>query len=385
MRVLQYIQAVDFRGGGPPRAVVELASVLHRRGHDVVLATTVDRDVPPDWGKTGAPDVVCLPRLSGPLKRLPPAGLRSAAKAIAHSDIVHLHGVWEPANLQVAALCRTLRKPYLVSLRGMLDDWSMAQHPLRKRVYLALAGRRYLERAAAIHCTASEELQQARKWFPKGRGEVVPNLIDLCAYERLPDPQQARERWPELRAARFTVLFLSRIHEKKGIEHLIRAVAAVAARMAGIRLVIAGSGSPAYVQSLQSLAAASGISDKTTWAGTVDGPLKRSLYAAADVMALPTSQENFGFVFFECLASGTPVLTTDLVDTRAELLQSGGATIAPQTAEAFAAEIEAFACGRRDAAAMGAAGREWTMRELATDRVASQFEALYRECVRTRS
>jgi glycosyltransferase involved in cell wall biosynthesis len=381
MVILQYIQSVDFRGGGPPRAVVELTGVLQSRGHQVILATTVDRDVPPEWRASSGPEVICLPRVVGPLRRMSRVGLLSLRKAISRSDVVHLHGVWEPANLQVAAVCRSIGMPYVISLRGMLDDWSMTQHSLRKRVHLALAGRNCLERAAAVHCTAEAELQQSRKWFPRGRGEVVPNLIDLSPYERLPDPEEALARWPELRAASFAVLFLSRIHEKKGVEHLIRAVARVAPRIPGIRLVIAGGGRPAYLESLQRLAVSSGIADKTTWAGIVDGSLKRSLYVAADLMALPTSQENFGFVFFECLASGTPVVTTDLVDTSAELLRSGGAKIVSQSDEAFAKEIESFACGRRDVAAMGMAGREWTLRELATDRVAGRFESLYRSCI----
>lgn len=355
--------------------------MLQSRGHKVILATSVDRDVPSEWRGSGGPEVICVPRVAGPLRRMSRLGLRAMREAISRSDIVHLHGVWEPANLQIAAVCRSLGKPYVISLRGMLDDWSMAQHPLRKRIFLALAGRRCLERAAAVHCTAEAELQQSHQWFPSGRGEVIPNLIDLSPYEQPPHAEEALGCWPELRGASFTVLFLSRIHEKKGVEHLIRAVARVAPRIQGIRLVIAGGGQPAYLKNLKQLAAASGIGDKTTWAGVVDGSLKRSLYAAADLMALPTSQENFGFVFFECLASGTPVVTTDLVDTKAELLRSGGAAIVPQTAEGFALEIERFATGHRDAAAMGAAGREWTLVELGTDQVARQFESLYgRSC-----
>jgi glycosyltransferase involved in cell wall biosynthesis len=380
MVILQYIQSIDFRLGGPPRAVVELTGVLAGRGHEVILATTNDRDVPEDWRHPPGPELICVPPVAGAFKRLTQAGVQSLRDAIAQSAVVHLHGVWEPANQQVAAVCRSLGTPYVVSLRGMLDDWSMRQHSIRKRLYLALVGRRYLERAAAVHCTAEAELRQSHKWFSKGRGAVVPNLMDLRPYTQLPNPEPALTHWPELRRASFTVLFLSRIHEKKGVEHLLEAASRVVPKVPGIRLVIAGGGEPAYLANLRMLAASLGIADHTSWVGSVDGSLKRSLYAAADLMAVPTSQENFGFVFFECLASGTPVVTTDLVDTSAELGRSGGARIIPQTPEAFASEIEAFATGRRDARAMGAAGRAWTLAELATDRVASDFESLYHSC-----
>lgn len=384
MVILQFIKAVDFRGGGPPRAVVDLSGVLQSRGHNVILATTVARDVPAEWRGDQGPEVICLPQCVGPFRRLPHAGTRRLEEAIKRSDLVHLHGVWEPANLQVASICQAFAKPYVVSLRGMLDDWSMNQHPLRKRFYLAVVGRAWLERAAVVHCTADAELEQSRKWFPGGRGKVVPNLMDLHPYEQAPTPEEARAFWPELQSASFTVLFLSRIHEKKGIEHLLHSVATAARRIPDIRLIIAGSGRPSYIERLQGIAKAIGIADQTSWVNAVDGSLKRSLYAAADLMAIPTSQENFGFVFFECLASGTPVLTTDLVDTKTELLRSGGAVIAPQTAYSFASVIEEFATGCRDSAAMGAAGREWTMRELATDCVVNQFEILFESCVSRR-
>ena len=124
------------------------------------------------------------------------------------------------------------------------------------------------------------------------------------------------------------------------------------------------------------------VADRFTWAGHVGGDLKNSLYAACDLFALPTSQENFGFVFFESLASGTPVVTTDLVDTCHEIERSGGGVIIPQNAERFADEIASFASGERDGVAMGAAGRNWTLENLDTSRVAAEFEAVYESRVR---
>ena len=378
MRILHYMEYIEFRYGGPPRAVVELAEVMHRRGHQVTLATTVDRDVPESWRRDGGPAVRLLAPPRGPLKRLPPASLAMAADEIRRSEVVHLHGVWEPANLQVAALCRRLGRPYVISLRGMLDDWAMSQKPLKKRLYLAMGGRRYLEGAAVVHCTAAGERMQASRRFGRARAEVVPNLIDLEPYAEPPDPAEAETRWPVLGQPGVKVLFLSRIHPSKGLSILIDTVAALRREGCLVHLLVAGTGDQAYTDSMQVRAAAAGIAKECTWTGFVDGQLKRSLYAACDLFALPTSQENFGFVLFEALASGTAVVTTDQVDTREELARSGGALIVPQSTDAFTAAIREFVEGRRDAAAMGRAGRAWALAELATGRVAAQFEALYR-------
>jgi glycosyltransferase involved in cell wall biosynthesis len=385
MRIVHYMQEIDFTRGGPPRAVVDQVATMFGRGHDAGLMTTDATDVPVTWtdpanvGST--PRVELLPAVRGFFGRFGRVGLDRLATAIRDYDVVHVHGVWEPANLQVAAICRRVGVPYVVSLRGMLDDWSMDQSALRKRIYLRAGGRRYLESAAAVHCTADAELEQSRKWFPRGNGVVVPNLIDLDPYADVPDPAAAIEKWPVLGEAGFHVLFLSRIQVKKGIEHLIDAVAQLRERGTHVNLFVAGSGDEDYVDAMRDRVRSAGLEDRFIWTGHVGGDLKNSLYSACDVFALPTSQENFGFVFFESLASATPVITTDLVDTRFEIERSGGGVIIPQTGNAFAEAIESFARGDRDGGAMGRSGRTWTLENLDTARVAGAFETVYESCI----
>jgi glycosyltransferase involved in cell wall biosynthesis len=382
MRILHFMQAIDFRMGGPPRAVVDQVATMHARGHDAIVATTVTRDVPEAWLEAGAsPRAVSLPPVGGPLARLSHSALQTIESEIEAADVVHLHGVWEVSSLQVAAVARRVGRPYVISLRGMLDDWSMAQRGLKKRIYLRLGGRRYLESACRVHCTADAELAQSRKWFPHGHGAVVPNLIDLAPFESAPDPEPAKTTWPQLSTAPFRLLFLSRVQYKKGIEHLIDAIEILRDRGRDLVAVIAGSGDDDYLTSMKARAEAGGLGDRILWTGHVGGDLKWSLYAASDVFALPTSQENFGFVFFESLAAGTPVITTDLVDTRDEIARSGGGVIVPQSASAFADAIESFMDGRRDAGVMGDAGRRWTLEHLDTATVAARFERLYEDCV----
>lgn len=384
MRIVHYMQNIDFTRGGPPRAVVDQVATMFARGHDACLMTTEVTDVPAAWldpaNAGNTPAVEHLPAVRGAFGRFGRAGLERLASVIHDYDVVHVHGVWEPANLQVAAICRDAGVPYVISLRGMLDDWSMAQSALRKRIYLLAGGRRYLESAAAVHCTADAELEQSCKWFPGGNGVVVPNLIDLDPYAEVPDTAAAVEQWPVLGEDAFNVLFLSRIQVKKGIEHLIDAVARLRDRGTDVNVFVAGTGDEGYVRAMRSRADAASLDDRFFWTGHVGGDLKNSLYAACDVFALPTSQENFGFVFFEALASATPVITTDLVDTRFEIERSGGGMIVPQTATAFADAIESFTRGVHDAVEMGRAGRAWTLENLDTSKVAGDFEAVYESC-----
>ena len=385
MRIVHYMQNIDFTRGGPPRAVVDQVATMFARGHDAGLMTTDVTDVPDSWldpsNAGSTPTVEHLPPVRGSFGRFGRAALDRLAAAIPRYDVVHVHGVWEPANLQVASVCRDAGVPYVISLRGMLDDWSMDQSSLRKRIYLLAGGRRYLESAAAVHCTADAELEQSRKWFPRGNGVVVPNLIDLEPYDQVPDPSTAIEKWPILGEDGFNVLFLSRIQIKKGIEHLIDAVARLRDRGRDVNVFVAGTGEEAYVRAMRDRVEAASLEARFHWTGHVGGDLKNALYSACDVFALPTSQENFGFVFFEALASATPVITTDLVDTRLEIERSGGGVIVPQTGAAFADAIESFIVGDRDADEMGRAGRTWTLENLDTSKVAGDFEAVYESCV----
>jgi glycosyltransferase involved in cell wall biosynthesis len=275
MRIVHYMQDIDFTGGGPPRAVVDQVATMFARGHTTGLMTTNVTDVPDAWldpaNDEKTPTVEHLPAVRGSFGRFGRAAIARLSKAIPEYDVVHVHGVWEPGNLQVASICRDVGVPYVISLPGMLDDWSMGQSALRKRIYLAVGGRRYLESAAAVHCTADAELEQSRKWFPRGRGVVVPNLIDLDPYAEVPDPAAAVEKWPVLGEGGFNVLFLSRIQVKKGIEHLIDATALLRERGTDVNVFVAGSGDDDYVQAMRDRVRSAALDDRFHWTGHVGG------------------------------------------------------------------------------------------------------------------
>jgi len=379
MRIVEYIEYVDFEIGGPPRAVVDLTRVLHQRGNDVTLATIDTKDVPSDWMAGNGPSVLRIPKPRLPGGLYLPGQLAGLEAVLSQADVLQLHGVWERPNAQIATLARKIGVPYCVSLRGMLDDWSMAQRGLKKRLYLALGGRKVLERAAFVHCTADAELEQSSKWFPRGQGRVVPNLIDLSQFETLPGPERAKKRWPVLTEDGPNLLFLSRIHVKKGIEHLLGAMPRVANAHPGVQLFIAGTGDDAYLSAMKRLAEQHQIDDRVHFVGHVGGEEKLSLYEACDLFVLPTSQENFGFVQYESLACNTPVMTTTLVDTWKEIVSSGGGIAVDQSADAIVAGITPLLADRVHLADMGRLGRAWVFDQLSVDRIAGALEAMYRD------
>lgn len=384
MRILQYMSHMRRELGGPIRAVLDLSAGLAAMGHEVTLASDVDRDVPEEWkhAQVTWPRAASIAQLAAQRAQGRPIGkLLALESLVEQADLVHMHEVWSLTNVRLGRICQRLGKPYVISVRGVLDDWCMQQRAVKKRLFLALVGRRHLERAAAVHLTALFEHHQARRHFPRGRGVVVPNLLDLSPYTELPGADLARAAFAPLRTGQPVVLFLSRIHFKKGIENLLRAAAVLNGRGVAAQFIIAGHGDPSYVAQAQRLAVALGVSDRAHFVGPVVDQRKVSLYQAADLFVLPTSQENFGFVFPEAMACRTPVVTTKGVDIWPELESSGGACItSPEPAE-LARVIQELLGDPQRRSRMGEAGRQWVFSALDPGRVLQQFDAMYQTCL----
>jgi glycosyltransferase involved in cell wall biosynthesis len=197
--------------------------------------------------------------------------------------------------------------------------------------------------------------------------------MNLAAFERPPGAGAARSEFPALTGDGPLLVFLGRLHPVKGLEHLLRAIPLL---RTPARLAIAGEGDPAYLAALRALADSLHLGTRVVFLGAVAPGLRASLYRCASLFVLPSSQENFGLVLFEAMASGTPVLTTDRVDTKAEL-EEAGAIIVRQEAGAIAAGVDAALASGAELAARAERGRGWVAAELDPGRVLERYRACY--------
>jgi glycosyltransferase involved in cell wall biosynthesis len=381
MRIVHHFFEIRRTGGGVPRSVVDLVALLCGGEHRVGFLTAAGSDLPAAW-RAGGFDNLELVELDpvGPLQLLGGGGLRRAATALAGADVLHLHGLWRPRNAQIARLARRLEIPYVLSPHGMLNYWSAAPGwALRKAVYFRLFERRNLRRAALVHATAALEYETARRWVAEERLRVVPLVLDPAMADRLPGPEPFAEAHPEIDRGASRILMLGRLHPHKRPELLVEAAAEL--RRSGIdtQLLLAGSGEQSYVARLRALAARRGAADRTHFLGVVEGAMKRSLYQFADLLVLPTMRENFGLVLFECLACGTPVITTRGADTWRQVEQSGGGWIVEPTAASLAGALAEMLGDDRQRAEMGRIGRDWVRQWLAPDRLREAYEQIYRQ------
>ncbi len=377
MKLLHYFPLTRFTEGGTVRAAIDFCSVLSRRGHDVTWLTCDDDDVPQSW-KDKEPNTPTI-RLLGPLqkagKRLTKQQIAMAAEVARGMDVTHIHAMWMPSNPQVAKACDSVGTPWVLSTHGMLDDWCMEQRPLKKKLYLSTAGRIMLRGANTFLTTAEAEKSQSEKWLKHENIAVIPYIVDLDPYKEVPSPQEAIDKYGLSEEP--TVLFLSRVHEKKSIETLIDATAVLKQRGYPIRVFIAGTGEDGYIKSLKNRAEKAGVTKNILFLGMVVGDLKLSLYAMADVFALPTQQENFGLVYPEAMLCETPAIGTKGTDIWKEL-EEGGAVIADRTPEAFANAIESLTSDSELLKAKGAEGRTHILKWLDTESVAQRYEAMYK-------
>ena len=384
LRIVHYSPGIRLALGGVVRAVLDWCTVLAARGHDVTLATFDSPDIPPDWnGQPGKPKVVWLPPARIPNGLVGAEAVRHWEEFLAEStegQVVHLHCPWTASNSQMSRVARKLGVPYLVSTHGMLNDWSMSQRGLKKRLFLWTLGRRYMCRATRLHYTATAERDQAQKWTPGPRAAVLPYLVDLSPFRNLPGPEAAGNAFAPVRIDKPKILFLSRLHEKKGVHTLIDAAGLMKKSGRAFQLLIAGPEDSEYAKGLHRQVEQLQLKDVVNFLGMVAGVEKISLYQAADVFVLPTFQENFGLVLLESLAAGTPVVTTRGTDIWQEIAGAGQAVV-ENTAEKLAEAIGKLLDDPARAKELGESGRAWALTRFDTDKLAAEYENLYAEII----
>ncbi len=289
-------------------------------------------------------------------------------------DLMHVHALFAYPTLAACTAARRRGVPYVLQPHGMLDPWALQFRGWKKGPYLRLIERRNLIGAAAVHATSRLEERGIQALGLPLRLATIPVGIDV--------PEWVCEREP-VRADNLTnVLFLSRLHPKKGLETLIEAVANLDRRLP-FRLVVAGDGEARFKSRLDDIVKTRGVSDRVRFVGFVSGDEKRRLLAQTEVFVLPSHSENFGVAVAEAMAASIPVVVSDRVGLAASVEQAGAGLVVPTDAGALVAALGELLGDPDKRRRMGAAGRAYVEKELSWPRVAGQLVRLYEEIVRT--
>ncbi|CAG9889774.1 Glycosyltransferase [Bacteroides ovatus] len=292
MRVIHYIPSLDRTSGGTTAYMQLLTKELGRLVELHVVSHASGNPVKMDNCK-----VYFIPEISNfmEIKRQWRILLTQL-----QPDVVHINCCWMPACAFTQKWAQALGYKVVLTPHGMLEPWIMARHYWSKKVpALLLYQKSAVVKADVLHATAKSEKENLQRLGYNDRIKVIANGIDVEDIEMKPSWKRNKE-----------ILFLSRIHVKKGINFLLEAVAQLKEQMEGYVIRIAGEGDVTYIEELKQLAARLGISQLIIFEGGVYGNRKWELFRQADLFILPTHSENFGIVVAEALASGTPVITT---------------------------------------------------------------------------
>jgi glycosyltransferase involved in cell wall biosynthesis len=315
MRILRVITSANPVYGGPIEALKQTTKALSALGHVTEVVTLDDPKMPWVTGQNLSIHALgpCT-RLYSVCPRLIPWLKRNGEKY----DVIIQHGLWNYTSVATWTALRRLSKPYFVYTHGMLDPWFRESYPIKhlaKQIVWWLADGRLLRDARAVLFTTEEERLLARDAFwPYHLREIVVGYGTAdVAGEPAEQIEAFRSLVPELRGRRY-LLFLSRIHPKKGCDQLIRAFAPLALLNPDLDLVVAGPDQVGSRVELERIARQEGIAQRVHWPGMLQNEVKWGAFRACDAFVLPSHQENFGIVVAEALACGKPVLITNKVN-----------------------------------------------------------------------
>ena len=293
MKILSFVSSLDMSSGGPSRSVPMLVKGLAELGVDITLMTIRSENM----------NIHSLEGTTAKLKVLSPSFSRKEiAKYLADErfELIQIQSVWEMPYHKVILEARKQNIPYIVTPRGMLEPWSLSQKKWKKKLAWWLYQRNDVQKSACVFTTAKMEAEHVSNLGITTCKAVIPNGIETDAYPCKTSVEGVKKQ----------VLFLSRVHVKKGIELLFEAWKRLHSDYVDWQLLVIGNGEAEYIHSLENRVESLGLKDCIKILPPVFGEAKIKVYQESALFCLPSFSENFGMVIAEAMSCGTPVITT---------------------------------------------------------------------------
>lgn len=363
MRVIHTVPAISEEASGPSYSVVRLCESLLKEGHDVTLSVL-------DWTPQATPCrfVKSFPLGMGPrrLGRSPEMYRWLAQQATSRSvDIIHNHSLWMMPNVYPGIVAHRHKIPLAISPRGTLSTWARESGSVLKRFFWPLVQKPALLATVCFHATAESEYEDIRRMGFRQPVAIIPNGIDM------PEPT------PKQDSTLRTLLFLGRVHPKKGLDMLLPAWKAVQDHFPEWRLVIAGPDNDGYLGRMQNLAARLNL-QRIEFVGALRGAQKWDAYHQADLFVLPTYSENFALTVAEALSSGIPAIVSKGAPWARLTEKRAGWWIEIGRDPLVNCLIQALARTPAQLSDMGQQGRSWMKEEFSWDCLGSRMGHTYR-------
>lgn len=379
MKVLHVAASLSAKWGGPTYVIKELTENLVRKGVVVSVFS-------PNGEKVGKeiiyPDGVQVKVLNGGLfSRMWTGYSPNITKALTVEapkyDIIHIHEIWHYPHFTAYRAARKIGKPFVVTVHGELDPWCLDYKSFKKRIYAALIQKRILNEAAAIHAITEEEAKNIRSFDVDAPIVVIPNGIEPTDFQALPLPEEMEKLYPELKG-KIVLLFLGRIHQKKGLDILAKAFGQIARNRKDLHLLIVGPDNEGYRNQVERLLESGSVAEKTTFTGMLTEREKLAALSRADICAIPSYSEVRSIVALEAMACGLPVVITRQCYFPEVAEANAGIVIEPN-ADQLADALNKLLEDPKLCKEMGENGRKLIKGKFSWDKIADQMIQLYED------
>ncbi len=317
MNILHVTSTFDLASGGPVIIATRLAAAQAKQGHNVSVIAYAQES---DSGASTREQLDAIPggelltlyeiNPTGTTERFTASRVKNQLEKIINDiDFLHIHGIWCRIVKSAADAARKHNKPYTIVPHGMLDPWSLSQKTLKKKLALKLGYKKMLDDARFLHLGNTDEQNLIKPLNIHSKGELIPNGLFIDEIEPAPTPGAFYKKHPELDNKPF-VLFLSRLHYKKGLDHLAQAFTVLAGHDSEVRLVVAGPDDGVKDDFVQRIEQAN-LTNRVHLIGPIYHQEKLEALHDATCFCLPSRQEGFSIAITEALGCGLPVVITD--------------------------------------------------------------------------
>ena len=311
MKILHIAASLDTEYGGPTEVVLGLTQALQKKGAEVsVFAPSINTKTAYTKNHNGVTLRFFPTSAFFKLWLFHSSSLTKALrKEISSFDMVHIHDLWHHANFSAYRAAKVMKKHYVVTIHGELEPWCLLQSAFRKKIYSSLIQKRILKEASALHAITENEVKNISNYVDTDNVLYIPNGLDLNNWNKMPEKSSIEKRFPQLKDKK-VILFMGRIHPKKGLDILAKSFGVIAGKNQDVCLLVAGTGDVKYINKVRMMFENEGVSDKVVFTGMLTGDEKAAALAAADIFVLPSYSEGFSIAILEAMICGLPVIIT---------------------------------------------------------------------------
>jgi glycosyltransferase involved in cell wall biosynthesis len=366
IKILSLCSSLSNAAGGVFEVQKSLAKHGKQFGIETIAAGTEDARWAKDRDDWEDIDARVFPSKFPKFYRNSPSLMRFARSEQSSLDVLHLHGLWLFPSYVAYRLQNDFQKPVVISPHGMMDRWALANNGWKKQLAMILFERQLFKNAACFHVQSERELNDVRRLGFKNPTVIIPNGVDIYP------TRQQHNRKKE-------IIFLGRLHPKKGLAQLIQAWKLFPPEVLGDwKLRIIGWDDGGHEKYLRTLVDALGLSNSVSIDGPKFGEDKKQVFKESRGFILPSFSEGLPMAVLEAWESGLAVLMTDHCNLQIGFDKDAAIRIEPTVNSIQEGLKSFFSISEAEQSAIGERGRRLVERHFSWDDVASRLSQTYR-------